>query len=365
MFRFSRIAALGLVLVACSAPVANPDAGGDVPDGGPEDSGVPDSGVSDAGTSDAGHATFPLELVAEVALPGNATRFDYQDIDTDRGHLVIAHMGDSEVLVLDLNDAGVVGRVPNIDTVRGVVVASSVNLIFASAINGQVVAIDATSITETHRSTTGTAPDGVGWDPVHSVVATSDQGAGALSLIADSGTGTRTPVPLGTETGNVIFDSTRGLFWVTVVKASPPDQLVSVDPVSGAVQTHFDLPGCDGAHGLRLHPDAQSAFIACENNDVLARVDLASGMVVTAPVGAGPDVLAIDPGLLWLYVAAESGIVTVFDISVAGLSSLGHEVPGNTAHTVAVDPATHRVFFPLVRGSSGLPVMRIMRPKGL
>jgi hypothetical protein len=122
------------------------------------------------------------------------------------------------------------------------------------------------------------------------------------------------------------------------------------------------VPGCSGAHGLRLHPDGQSAFIACEGNDNLARVDLASQAVTIAPTGSGPDVLGIDAGLGWLYVAAESGDLTVFDITKPGIVLVGHERPGDNAHTVAVDPTTHRVFFPLPAGSDGTPVLRIMRP---
>ena len=61
------------------------------------------------------------------------------------------------------------------------------------------------------------------------VAATSDQSAGALSLFTDSGSGARIAVPLGTETGNVVYDAGRKVFWVTV-----PPQLVSVDPKTGA-----------------------------------------------------------------------------------------------------------------------------------
>jgi hypothetical protein len=170
---------------------------------------------------------------------------------------------------------------------------------------------------------------------------------------------------LGVETGNVVFDATRGVFWASVVTTSPPDQLVAIDPVAASVMTRIDLPGCDGAHGLRLHPDGQSAFVACEGNDVLARVELGGAHeVVTENTSAGPDVLSIDPGLGWLYVAAESGDLTVFDINQPGLVTIDSEHPGDNAHSVAVDPATHHVFFPLTAGSNGTPVLRIMRPSG-
>ena len=89
-----------------------------------------------------------------------------------------------------------------------------------------------------------------------------------------------------------------------------------------------------------------------------------SHAVDIAPSGADPDVLAIDPGLGWLYVAAESGDLRVFDIKKPGLVGIDSEHPGDASHSVAVDPATHHVFFPLEKGPAGKPVLRIMKPAG-
>jgi len=254
---------------------------------------------------------------------------------------------------------------PGIPTARGVAVADDVGRIFATSSPSQLVLIDNKAMTEVARVGTGSGPDGVAWDPIHKTVGVSDQGDGALSLISNAGTGPRVQVPLGSQTGNVVFDASRGVFWITVVTASPPDQLVAVNPTTAKVTTTIGLPGCSGAHGLRLHPDGQSAFIACESNNVLARVDLGAAHAVTsAPTGIGPDVLSIDPGLGWLYVAAESGDLTVFDLHQPGVALIGHDSPGSNSHSVAVDPATHRVFFPLMTGSRGTPVLRIMRPTG-
>lgn len=305
---------------------------------------------------------LPLVLVADAPLPGASARFDYQEIEASTSHLIVAHMNDASVLVLNLGDASVAKLLPNIPTPRGV--TSGDGRIFVTSSPSRLVIIDDTSLAEISRVATGNGPDGVGYDSADHIVGVSDQGDGAISLIADKGDGQRTQVPLGRETGNVIFDASRGGFWAAVVNASPPDQLVQIDPLSHTVVTRIDLPGCDGAHGVRLHPDGQTAFVACENNDVLARVDLGSAhAVTTAPTGSGPDVLSVDPGLGWLYVAAESGDLAVFDINQKSLVTIDREHPGDNAHSVAVDPATHRVFFPLVSGPNGKPVMRIMQPK--
>ena len=311
-------------------------------------------------------AHLPLVLVADVDLPGRAVRLDYQDIDTQRGQLVIAHMNDAAVIVADLHTGLVLKRFTGIPTPRGVAVASDAGRIFVTSAPDRLVIIDSTSLIETGRVSTGQGPDGVAWDPARKTVGVSDQNDGALSLIADTGAGKRVQVALGREAGNVVFDSVRGWFWITVVSASLPDQLAAVDPASAKVTMRIGLPGCNGAHGLRLHPDGGSAFIACEGNSLLARVDLnGAHSVATAPTGDGPDVLSLDPGLGWLYVAAETGDLTIFDLTRPGAAAVGHDRPGNNAHSVAVDAATHRAFFPLMSGPKGTPVLRIMRPSGV
>ena len=304
-----------------------------------------------------------LAKVADVPLPGGATRLDYQDIDAGKGLLVVAHMRDDAVVILDLADGSVKKRLTGIPTPRGVAIADDAGLIFVTSTPKHLVIIDNTSLEEVARVETGTAPDGDAWDPDDQIVGVSDQGDGALSLIAKAGRGARTQVALGNETGNVVYDAARKQFWITVVREDGPDQLVEVDPAKAKVTASIALPGCRGAHGLRLHPDGKSAFIACEDNDTLARVELGGDhAVTTGATGKDPDVLSVDAGQGWLYVAAESGDLTIFDLAKSGVALVGHASPGPHSHTVVADPATHRVFFPLLSGPHGKPVLRIMRP---
>jgi|RhiMethySRZTD1v2_1073278.scaffolds.fasta_scaffold05901_8 DNA-binding beta-propeller fold protein YncE len=321
---------------------------------------------ADAAVEAKGAARLPLVNVGDIPLPGGATRFDYQDVDSTLGRLVITHMNDGSVLFLDLKDGSVLKELTGIAVARGVAVAPDVGLSFVTSSPNALVIIDNASMTEKSRVTTGAGPDGVGWDPKDKVVGVSDQGDGAISLIPESGSGTRKQVKLGSETGNVVFDQSRGWFWITVVATSPPDRLFAVDPNAVQVKSSIPLEGCNGAHGLRLHPDGRTAFVACESNATLLRVDLdATRVVGSAATGSGPDVMSVDAGLGWLYVAAESGDLTVFDIGKDGVTLIGHDQPGSSAHSVAVDPTTHRAFFPLAEGPGGKPVLRIMRPSGI
>jgi DNA-binding beta-propeller fold protein YncE len=323
------------------------------------------SRAADAGALAGSLLRFPLEQVQDLPLPGNPTRFDYEDIDRTHQRLIIAHMDDSAVIAANLGDGSVSKVVPNIPVARGVAVADDLSRIFVTSSPHTLVILDSASLTELMRAGTGSSPDGVAWDPDDQIVGVSDQGDGAISLIRGGGTGARTAVPLGVETGNVVYDGGRGWFWAAVVTSTGPNQLAAIEPRTARVVKRVDLPDCEGAHGLRIHPDGASAFVACEVNNVIVRVDLARvSLVAAASTGAGPDVLSIDPGLGLLYVAAESGDLVVFDIARPGLIAVDRERPGDNAHSVAVDPATHRVFFPLESGPNGTPVLRIMRPGG-
>ena len=114
---------------------------------------------------------------------------------------------------------------------------------------------------------------------------------------------------------------------------------------------------------MLVDPPARLAFIACEDNARLVVLDLRAGRVTaTFPVGDRPDVLAFDPGLRRLYVAAESGVVAVFERRGRTLDPLGKAFLADGAHTVAVDPRTHEVFFPLP-DIDGAPALRIMLPR--
>jgi hypothetical protein len=358
--------AVSIVLGACGSSDTNGNAPAE--DVGTQDTGNGGADVSTDAGGDApvGTASLPLELVADVPLTGAAVRFDYQDLDPAKGNLVIAHMNDGSVVVVKTSDGSVVKTITGIPTARGIVVADDVGRIFISSSPDKLVILDNDAFTELGRVTTGSAPDGVGWDPKDKIVGVSDQGDGAASLIANAGDGARTQIPLGAETGNIVYDAGRGVFWITVVAASPPDQLVAIDPVALKTTKSIPLPGCDGAHGLRIHPDGGSALIACEVNDKVARVDLVGDAhaVDLAASGSGPDVMAIDPDLQWLYVAAESGNLVAFDLGRPGLVNIDKEHPGDASHSVAVDPATHHVFFPLVKGPTGAPILRIMKPAG-
>ena len=107
-------------------------------------------------------------------------------------------------------------------------------------------------------------------------------------------------------------------------------------------------------------PVQRLAFIACEDNARRLVLSLASRHVLaTIAVGGDSDLLAFDPRLQRLYVAGEHGIVSAFALQRGSLHRIGQSRLGPDAHMVTLDPATHRVCFPL-QDLHGKTVLHIM-----
>jgi DNA-binding beta-propeller fold protein YncE len=311
-------------------------------------------------TSSSPSARLPLRHTADVRLPGSPSRFDYQAVDPTRRRIYVAHLGANQLDVVDLDHLTAVGAVDHVANVHGVQAAPDLDLVYASATGAdEVIAIDTTTLEVRFRVPSGDFPDGLAYDPTDSRVFVSNKNNGTITAL-DAQTGQLTQIiKLSRETGNVVYDAVDPAAFAAV---RPPDELVRVDPSNGAITARTRLRGCNGAHGLYIEARVRLAFVACERNARLAVVDLMTMRQSSlAKVGNNPDVLAYDNELRRLYVASESGIVSVFELRASCLAELGRARLAAHAHSVAVDQATHHVFFP-IQDIDGHPVLRVMRP---
>jgi DNA-binding beta-propeller fold protein YncE len=300
---------------------------------------------------------LPLRHVDDVPLPGGSSRFDYQSFDPTTKRLYISHLGADSVIVFDVRSRRVLGVVPGVSGAHGVLAVPALGRVYATATDTQeLVAIRGLSVVS--RTRVGGFPDGLAYDPLKKRVFVSDKNGGAELVIDLRGRLVR-KVRFGGEAGNVKYDAGAKRMLVAVAGR---EQLASIDPARLRVVARTPLPGCNGAHGLQLDAARRLAFVACERNARLLVVDLKRRRVIqTFTVGAVPDVLALDASLHRLYVAAESGVVAVFAEQGRKLLKLGQALLAPTAHSVAVDPSTHLVYFPLENVGGG-PVLRIMAP---
>jgi DNA-binding beta-propeller fold protein YncE len=299
-----------------------------------------------------------LRTLAGVPLGGRATRLDYASVDADRQLLFIAHLGDGEVIAVDTQARRLVKRIANVSQVHGVLAIPDLGRVYASATGtNEVVAIDEKSLQITARMPGGTYPDGLAYSPETHKVCVSDEHGGTDTVI-DVLTNTRVAtVQIGGVIGNTQYDAgSQHMF----INAQSSTELVEVDPRNDTIVRRIKIPGAQGNHGLLIDSASRRAFIACEGNDRLIVIDLRTGAALAQfPVAKDPDVLAFDAQRQKLYVAGESGEVSEFSVSGGNISKTGESFLARNAHVVAIQPATHEIYFPLMN-VDGKPVLRIM-----
>jgi YVTN family beta-propeller protein len=304
--------------------------------------------------------SLPLRVLTDVPLPGGTTRFDYQSLDSSSGRLYIAHLGSDLLTVFDVNKQTVVGDVKDLKRVHGVLAVPALHRVYASATGtNELAVIDDQSLGIIARAPAGDYPDGIAYATKANKIYVSDL-HGKTDTVIDAKTNQRvTTIPLGGGAGNSQYDSGADRIFVTV---GGREELAEIDPNTDQVVARYPLTGCKGSHGLLIDSEHRLAFAACEDNSKLVVFDLqAKKTTATLSVGADPDVLAFDAGLQRLYVSAESGVITIFDERDRGLQKVGEGLFAPNAHSVAVDPSTRRVYFPL-QNINGKPVLRIAAP---
>lgn len=307
----------------------------------------------------AGAVPAPLRMVRDLPLPGPASRFDYASLDQTRARLYVAHLGTGTVLAFDTATFRLVAEIHDVAQVHGVLAIPALGRVYASATGtNEVVAIEEATNRIIARMSGGTYPDGLAYDPVTGKVFVSDEAGGTDTVIDVNTNRVVQTIALGGEAGNTQYDPVSQHIFVAV---QTRNDLAEIEPRSGRIVARYGLAGCRHDHGLAIDAPGQLAFVACDENAALLVFDLAKKRVVDMhSVGPDPDVLAVDPGLQRLYVASESGIVTVFAERGRRLQKLG-ELRGPHAHVVAVNSATHHVFLPL-ENVDGHPVLRIAVP---
>jgi DNA-binding beta-propeller fold protein YncE len=302
-----------------------------------------------------------LKTVAEIPMPGPAVRFDYQSLDTTADRLYIAHMGAGTLLVVDVKNQRVVADLSGFPDVHGVWAVPELGRVYASVTGHQQVAVvDMRDNRVLARVGGVDYPDGIAYAPNVRRIFVSDEHGGSDAVIDVFADTLITRIPLGGEAGNTVYDPITACILVAVHETN---EIVVIDPETNHVVKRVAVPGIQSPHGIALDVGRRVAFVAGEANARVAVLDLTSERVIaTYSVGTDPDVLAFDPTWGRLYVGTESGTVSAFTEIAArdgirlvreGDFSLPH------AHTVAVDPRTHLIYFPL-QDVDGAPVLRVM-----
>lgn len=317
-------------------------------------------------------------LVADVPLGPAANRIDYQSFDPAAHRLYVSLMGAGKLLVFDTAANKPLKRLDGFPKTTGVLVVPQLHRVYASVPgggigpslaqglgmlglskgHGAVAIVDTDTLAEIARLPGGVFPDGIAYDAKDNRIFVSDEMGSAVTVIDAAQNKVIARIGAGGEVGNVQYDPATAKLYAPI---QTRNELAIFDAAENKRIGATPLSRCQHPHGLAIPPGTSISYVACDENDVLVTVDLKTGKELShLPLGHDPDVLTMDGKRL--YVASESGNLSSFDIAdPAAPIALGDVFIGKGAHSVAVDPATHRLYFPLA-DAGGKSVLRILAP---
>jgi DNA-binding beta-propeller fold protein YncE len=301
-----------------------------------------------------------LQLQQEIPLPGGISRFDDQAFDPSTGTLYIAHMGDGQIIVFNTKTAKVDATLSGYPGVTGLLYVPELHHLYASVPRRhQVAVIDTVRLREISLISAGHFPDGMTYIPDLHQIYVSDELGGEETVIDVVQNKRIATITMGGEVGRTCYDAKSRRIFANVQTLN---ELDVIDPQTRKIVLHYSIQGGKHPHGLYLDTISRLAFIGCDGDSKMIVMDMDGFQEIgVSDVGKDPDLLAFDPSLGYLYVASESGVVSIFRVRDKKVEKLGDYPVGDKAHSVAVDPKTHFLYFPLRKVNKG-PVLRILKP---
>jgi DNA-binding beta-propeller fold protein YncE len=293
-----------------------------------------------AATSGQAAAQSQYRIAHQVSLPGDEG-WDYLAFEQGGHRLFIAH--GTQVQVVDSERLALVGSIADTPGVHGIALAPDLGRGYISAGRaGSIVVFDLKTLARLKEiKTTGDNPDAILYEPSsHRLFSFNGRGRNATAIDArtDAVIGT---IPLDAKPEFAVADG-RGHVYVNL---EDKNTLAVIDPQQLKVTALWPIGGCEEPSGLALDGAGKRLFAGC-GNKVMAVVDATTGRTLgTAPIGAGVDATAYDPGTHLAFASCAEGVLSAVKLSASGAPEVGQSLatqPG--ARTLALDERTHRIF---------------------
>jgi len=301
-----------------------------------------------------------LKKITAFDLPGPAgKRFDYLTIDQDDHYLISAHLAASQTYVIDLRTNKVVAVVTNTPGVEGVEYVPELKKFYTSnAYDDTIGVVDLKQMKVVKKLKTESKPDGSTYAaPFHKFYVSDERGKAEAVVDVQKDEIVDT-LHFDSETGMPQYDPVARKVYVNL---QDQNIFAVIDPATDKVVGRYSVGKCKGNHGMSLDPEHHRAFLACEENNLMAVFDLDKHeSIASLPLADGPDVIKFDSGLGRIYVACYSGAISVFHQDDPDhYRKLEDFRVQHAVHSLAVDPNTHRVYTP-EQEENGKPAARMV-----
>lgn len=280
-----------------------------------------------------------------IPLPGNGG-YDYVYIDQVNQVLYASH--GTVVNVVDLKTEKVIGTIGDMKGVHGIAIVNELGRGFISDGKANaVIAFDIKTLKVIKAiPVTGNGADGIIYDSYSKQIFAFEGHSSAVVVVDPKELKQVTSIDMGGAPEFAVADG-KGMVYANLEDKST---LNVIDAKSLKIIKNYPLNPCGGPTGLALDKQNQRLFTVCRENKGMSVIDAGTGKIVqTLPIGAGVDAVVYDAVNKLVIASNGDGTATVFkQDSPDTYTVIQTIITQNRAKTMAINLATHKLYFPVV-----------------
>jgi DNA-binding beta-propeller fold protein YncE len=306
---------------------------------------VPGVTVSIADESPLPNADYGVSTIWQLGGTGG---WDYLALEPSGARLFVSR-GD-RVDVIETSSGRRAAAIPNTAGVHGIAFAPELKRGYTS--NGRantVTAFELDTLRFIQESPVGgKKPDAILYEPRAQHVFTADGASNDINVLDPMSLQVLTSIALP---GPPEFMATDAAGTVFVNIETEPGKLIAVDAKSFKIKATWALPGCVNPKGLAIDTAHQRLFSVCENQVMVVTDSVSGKQIARVAIGEGSDATAFDADLGFVFSSnGVDGTLTVIHQETPDAYRVIATVQTQkSAKTMALDPATHRIFLAAAR----------------
>jgi DNA-binding beta-propeller fold protein YncE len=282
-------------------------------------------------------AAAEYQLLRQIPIGGEGG-WDYLSIDAQARRLYVAHA--SKIVVVDLEDNRVIGEITETPGVHGFAIAPPHGF-SSNGKENKVSIVDLQTLRTTSKVETGENPDAILYEPGNAEVYAFNGRGQCATIIAAPSAKVVTTIPVGGKPEFAVVDRSSHQVFCNIEDKS---DVAEIDAKTHTVTARWPLGPGEEPSGLAFDPAHHRLFAGCSNK-LLVMLDSNSGKVLaTAPIGVGVDACAFDEATGNIFASCGDGTVTIAREEGDKLNVIQTLQTEHGARTMALDPATHRIY---------------------
>lgn len=285
-------------------------------------------------------APVPYGLLKSIPVGGEGG-WDYLEVDPAAHRLYVSHA--TKVVVIDTATDTVVGEVAGTPGVHGIAVAPELGRGFTS--NGRenkVGIFDLKTLQPIGKVETGENPDAILYESKRAEVYAFNGRSHSATVIDARAAKVLATIPLGGKPEFAVEDAEQDRIFVNIEDTS---ELVAIDAAKHEVAARWPIAPGEEASGLAIDVKHHRLFLGCANKLMVMLDDTTGKVVGSVPIGAGVDACKFDPETQLAFASCGDGTTTIAREDKSGALTVVQTLKtARGARTMALDPATHKIY---------------------